>query len=378
MGDEAFSAGSLNATAQSWLTTLLALDITGTYEYGALAVCLNDAVGLELAGEAAAYLIKALLTAFRVTGDLRLLDKADVMMERVAIPLIDKGYFVAGSGLQAHMSHNGLNMLLQQMTYTYAVNAHLHSPAHDDPEGAATYYAGQRDKWATYIDTVYLVDVGMLADNLRHRYVAAMAGMYYHWKRTGTATSWYEAEGAPGGVFDWGFHTLRTWFHAATAADINPDTNQPTEPGLWYEAYGDGERVLFNHECRLPWYASAYFMSYPAAHYFRYVCANIIDFALEGVYPWGTTEVLKYLRTVDYLYEGGIYSVRSRIGSSEAQPDTINADYTPLYMLEWAFPALARFEDRQYLRDLSDAAWAAGPYGRPKIETACWRLVASV
>ena len=74
LGNEAFDASSLSPEAQVWHARLVAMDVTQPYVYAQTADAENTRAGMEIVGEALLFAITPLLQAFRLTGDLRILE----------------------------------------------------------------------------------------------------------------------------------------------------------------------------------------------------------------------------------------------------------------------------------------------------------------
>ena len=286
VGDEAFSASSLNATAQIWHARLLARDITATAAYNAAYNATDDLYGTEALSDTVGHCILALLTAFRMTGDLHILDMIDVIMERAKHPLIDLGYMLSVD----HMSLNGVMALLAQMTYVYKVNSGKTSPSGVD-------YSARYTQWYTYLIDTYVAtySYGFYTGNalLRHRGTAFMRGAWYMWRLTGRVESFYEAsEYGP-----YGFYGFRRMMMAENRTDIvvggADHMGQVEIDGRW----------CWDAELPYIWGSNPGVLNWQHSNYARYTLANALDMWCEGAYMFSTSSLIKYAKTAWYIIQ---------------------------------------------------------------------------
>lgn len=356
VGNESFNAATdLSAESQVWHSELLAQDVTLTSEYGLSYSAPDNETGAEYLGERLYHLITALLAAFSATGDLRILDRCDVLMEQAKHPLIDLNYMLTFNS----RSHNGLFALLTQMIYVYGLNSGKTSPAQADSPPA--YYAAKYQQWNDYLNNVFIPARGTGPfDNtvLRHIGTAYMRGAYYYWRISGNASAWRN-DVATGPM---GFYGYRAMSQAENRTDFGAEL--PSHTG---QLLMDG-RYVWQQELPRHDLAGGDTIWQPS-HYARYTVSNYIDLALEGLYKFDDTAMETYGKTAEFIMANGVDAIRDNVYAETITP-TMTAG-------QWrisGFIGLARWSDTIKALATDDYENVTGT----NVHFPAWMLVATI
>lgn len=347
LGNTNFDVSSLPTEAQVWYERLLNQDVTSLSVYRLA----SDPGDIETVGEALLYAVLPLLSAFRVTGSLAILDRIDVLMQAAYSSLEDvdqDGYleWVWRTPTPAflyltdnHMATSGISALIYQMAYCYELNKNKTSPS-------SVNYSDRSDQWRNFALNHFYPDTGLPADNLRHRTIAGIRGMYYNWCLTGDILSWKK------------FKEYLQYYTISTITRYNGVVAN----GLQLKE----DRYVWDHGTPYPWLAAGSY-GWQFTNYAQYTLANIIDLCLEGILPFNTNEITRYVHTAEFVFSEGLDHIKDNVN------DHTTGRWNKERLLTWAWPGVGRWSS--YIRALGEEVWNLNTSAN--VITPAWMLVAT-
>lgn len=331
VGNESFNPATLNATAQTWRTRLLDQVMTALPSWADW----DDADPAQGTVEIIWTTLIALISAFRITQDLTILDKIDVLAEHIWTSVNAGNWILMLDGIRA----TRISAIVNQLARVYQLNSGKVSPG-------GINYAARATQWATYVDTIHVPAVGTVGYALRHTTIAGIQGMYYNWIRTGRADSWYKTE-AWGPV---GFEPYRAMFQAPDGEALGVPNSERI--GVYEVNYGGVPRQIWEH--RIPEYWSTDSSLGPqAVNYAQYTMGGVIDMHLEGVWPWnGVGEITRWARSAEYVLAPGVNAYLGSIAEGAVHDEA----WVAWRLLYWSIMGMGRWSTT--VKNLGETVWA--------------------